>query len=85
MLRITKTATANAVVMKLEGTLREPWIEEVRRACESEGKPVALDLADVHYVDADGEALLLELIHRRGVPVAASSNFVAELLQLVKP
>jgi hypothetical protein len=39
----------------------------------------------VQYVDKSGELALRELRERRGVIIGACSNFVAELLQLVKP
>lgn len=81
MLRITRNADADAVTLKLEGSLREPWVAEVRLAlgCEADVR-IALDLADVHFVDEAGLILLRELTDVRGVRLAKCSNFVAELL-----
>ena len=84
MLRITRLSNSHSVTLKLEGALREPWIAEFRRACEAQSRPT-LDLTDVQYVDASGEVALRELLQRHEVTVGACSNFVAELLQLVKP
>ena len=84
MLRITRIPKPDSVTLKLEGSVREPWVAELRRACAGESR-LELDLADVHYVDASGEVALRELLNRRGVSVGGCSNFVAELLQLVKP
>jgi hypothetical protein len=85
MLRITRTVTASRATVKLEGTLKEPWVTEVRHAClDHDGgaeKPVALDLSGVTFVDATGRELLQTLL-RNGATIAACSSFVAELLQL---
>jgi hypothetical protein len=84
MLRLTRIADASSAQMiRLEGKLLEPWIEEVRRACAS-GLDVPgrtrLDLSALTFVDAAGERLLRELIGC-GVEVAACSSYVAELLR----
>jgi ABC-type transporter Mla MlaB component len=84
MLRITRIANSHLVTLKLEGALREPWITAFRQACDAEPQ-LTLDLSDVHYVDTSGESALRELRERRGVIIGACSNFVVELLQLVKP
>jgi anti-anti-sigma regulatory factor len=89
MLKITQTAGASRTTVKLEGALKEPWVAEVRRACldqqdDSEGRALALDLADVTFVDAAGRELLATLLSQ-GASIAACSNFVAELLHLARP
>ena len=85
MLRITRTVGASGTAVKLEGALKEPWVAEVRHACVglggSSGKSLALDLADVTFVDACGRELL-ETLLRQGATIAACSSFVAELLQV---
>jgi anti-anti-sigma regulatory factor len=85
VLKITRIARAGAApILKLEGYLLGPWVDEVRQAC---AEPAAgagrtcLDLAAVTFVDAAGAELLRDLI-RQGTEVAACSSFVAELLHL---
>jgi hypothetical protein len=87
MLRITRTADGDGEQLKLEGRLLGPWVEELGRACTGHGAglgPLRLDLAGLTFVDGPGLRLLRELLGR-GVVVAASSGFVAELLRLEKP
>ena len=84
MLRITRIPNSDPVTLKLVGALREPWIAEFQQACQGQPR-LTLDLSDVQYVDAPGESALRELRERRGVIIGACSNFVVELLQLVKP
>jgi ABC-type transporter Mla MlaB component len=82
MLRITTRQEDESLLLKLEGKLLEPWLDEVRRVCSASGTPqdrIRLDLAAVTFADADGAALLRELI-RNGVAIDACSGFVALLL-----
>ncbi len=84
MLRITRSMADGAVRLRVEGKLVGPWVDECRAACAREtveGRPLALDLADITYVDADGVQLLRELVEQ-GVEIPVRSRFVAELLRL---
>ena len=85
MLRITEVADGSGLLLKLEGTLREPWVEELARVArrplpEGHG-PIRLDLSSVTFADEAGVRLLRELL-RQGVEIAATSAFVAALLRL---
>jgi len=83
MLRITTIRHGLQTVLKLEGKMLEPWIEEFRGACtraEIRAGHIGLDLADLAYADAAGTELLRNLV-RSGVPIIACSAFVAELLR----
>jgi ABC-type transporter Mla MlaB component len=83
MLRITETADGPGTLLRLEGKLTGPWVEELGRACEAQaGRPagVSLDLSAVTFVDPSGVNLLRELT-ALGVSVRAASRFVAELLR----
>jgi ABC-type transporter Mla MlaB component len=74
-------------VLKLEGKLLEPWIEELCRAwanAEGRGGHVELDLTDVSYVDAAGRNILCGLV-QRGALLSGCSAFVAELLRESQP
>ena len=85
MLRITEVADGSGLLLKLEGKLREPWVEELARAArrplpEGHGH-VRLDLSSVTFADEAGVRLLRELL-RQGVEIAATSAFIAALLRL---
>jgi anti-anti-sigma regulatory factor len=85
MLRITEVADGLGLLLKLEGKLREPWVEELARAArrpllEGHG-PIRLDLASVTFADEAGVRLLRELL-QQGVQVAAASGFIEALLRL---
>ena len=84
MLRITRVTGKDAgPVLKLEGKLLGPWVDEVWRACAEAGSPpgrLCLDLAAVTFVDAAGAGLLREL-RRREVTLAGCSGFVVALLE----
>jgi hypothetical protein len=74
-------------LLKLEGKLLEPWVEELRRACagaRAVSGSLSLDLASVSFVDAAGARALRELLEQ-GITIVACSNFVAELLHLEAP
>jgi anti-anti-sigma regulatory factor len=86
MLRITEVVDGGlGLLLKLEGKLREPWVEELARAALrplAEGRgPIRLDLSSVSFADEAGIRLLRELL-RQGAQIAAASGFVAALLRL---
>jgi ABC-type transporter Mla MlaB component len=85
MLRITSVAGGDSIpTLKVEGTLRGPWVVELAQACEDQFDArgcLSLDLSEVTFVDAAGLELLRSLRARR-VTLAACSGLVAELLQL---
>ena len=82
MLRITICGQdASSRVVKLEGSLLQPWIDEVRSvlAKEGVGSLPCLDLSGLSFVDRPGAELLMQLL-RQGVRIHPCSPFVAELL-----
>jgi anti-anti-sigma regulatory factor len=85
MLKITAiTDGPPDVLLKLEGKLLQPWVEELANVCTdwtATTYAIRLDLSAVTFVDAAGTQLLRELI-RQGIAIAACSRFVAELLHL---
>jgi hypothetical protein len=84
MLRLTRIAgTHPTQIIKLEGKLLRPWVDEVRQACAADAgttERTRLDLAALTFVDAAGEKLLRDLIDR-GIEVVSCSSYVAELLR----
>jgi anti-anti-sigma regulatory factor len=84
MLKITPRFSDGAAVLKLEGTLREAWIDETRRAIDAAAvshRRISLDLTDVSFADDAGIALLGALI-QQGIHIAACSGFLAAALGL---
>jgi anti-anti-sigma regulatory factor len=73
-------------LLKLEGKLREPWLEELRAVCAAVTPPGGLrfDLTALTFIDAAGVHYLAGLI-RQGATVTACSRFVAEMLNLEPP
>lgn len=84
MLRISQMPPpSREVTLRIEGRIAGPWVAEARQACErvlAAGQPLALDLAEIEYLDAEGVALLSSL-RRRGVPFLAASLFVEAQLE----
>jgi ABC-type transporter Mla MlaB component len=83
VLRITETINSDAIVLKLEGKLLEPWTQETRdaiAAAQQQNLPVQLDLCDIHFADRAGAQLLHDLL-ADGVTLARCSGFISELLE----
>ena len=90
MLRISRTTLPDhngLELLRLEGQVTGPWVEELRRVCADTlgknglgGNYLVLDLAGVSFLDADGVALFRELAARR-VLFTNSSAFIAEQLK----
>lgn len=92
MLRISaaRSAGSPAVQLRLEGQVVGRWVEELRQACAAfltpagaPEAPLVLDLSEVSFVDADGVALLRDLI-RREVSLGPCSPFVRAQLEEVQ-
>ena len=84
MLMITCTETdSTGRKLKLEGKLREPWLDELRTVCNAVGTPSSLhlDLASLTFIDAVSVQWLDGLI-RQGATVTACSRFVAAMLNI---
>ncbi len=83
MLRINTIHRGSETILKVEGKLLQPWLEEFQLACarvEIQSGQVGLDLSDLSYADGAGTRLLRHLV-QRAVPITACSAFVAELLR----
>jgi anti-anti-sigma regulatory factor len=88
MLRITIDEGEDAVVLRLEGQLIGPWVEDVeqcwRKAFETLGsRSVQVDLSAVNFVDASGGALLIRM-HEAGFRLAGNSPATGHLLDQVR-
>jgi hypothetical protein len=85
MLRMIRMLDARrGEMIKLDGSLHGPWVEEVRKAYDAtadHASLIRLDLTDLTYLDEDGRELLAEWI-RRGAEVTACSRYVSAVLRL---
>jgi hypothetical protein len=88
MLKIVRTPMIPAGdTLRLEGRIIGPWVDELRRACEpglAAGVPLALDVAEVAFMDRRGASLLKDLIDG-GVAILNCPAFVSEQLKALSP
>jgi anti-anti-sigma regulatory factor len=84
MLKISFVELASrSVVLRLEGQVAGPWVEELRTSCErflTEGRQVTLDLTYVSFVDHNG-IVLFRALAGHWVGLTNCSPFVVELLK----
>ena len=85
VLRITIQRTSDVVLLKLEGSVKGPWVDELRKAwLESAkmagGEPMSIDLGAVSFIDATGRDLILRM-QREGVALKGASGFLRQVLE----
>ena len=83
MLRITPISSADeAVVLKLEGRLIEPWVELLRETCQTHQQErkasLVLDLSAVDFASKEGLDLLGGL-QKKGIRCVSWSPLLKEL------
>lgn len=88
MLRIT-LQSGDETVLKLEGKLRGPWVEELERSWEAartprQGKPLAVDMGEVSFIDPRGKELLLRM-QREGARLVAVPVVIKFILEGPSP
>jgi anti-anti-sigma regulatory factor len=84
VLRITEKNVSDTVLLKLEGTVKGPWVEELQKAWRmsarrANGAPVSVELEKVSFVDARGLDLLLRM-RKEGVVLKGASSFLRHML-----
>jgi ABC-type transporter Mla MlaB component len=88
MLRITVKNGRQPTILKLEGRLAGPWVDELLRTwselrVKGPGLPASLDLSDVTYVDADGKMILSWML-RKGVKVQNANLMTKYIMEQVE-
>ena len=78
MLRITDQQVQGAHIIKLEGKIVGPWVDELKRAWSSiapslGSKELQLDLRDVAFADNKGKQLLQEIYRKTHARFLANS------------
>lgn len=88
VLRITNQIVpdSKSSSLKLEGSLRGPWVEELQKAWSaaatpSPREPVKVDLAGVTFADANGCDLLLQM-RQTGVILLGASVYLRHILDM---
>jgi anti-anti-sigma regulatory factor len=74
----------DSLIVKLEGTLRGPWVDELQQAWsaftdKSPAKPMTVDLAGVSFIDSRGRDLLLRM-QGQGAVLDGASLFLRHVL-----
>jgi len=85
VLRITATTT-DKVVLRLEGRLVGPWVDELRQAVwRTSGwrQRLDIDVTDLTYVDEDGEQAL-SWLHRMGARFHGKGPFSQYMFERLK-
>ena len=88
MLKISRVSESDSpLVLRLEGQLTGPWVDELRRVCiattnGTKAPQLVLDLAGVSFLDASGILLLRQLV-TGPVSITNYSLFIAEQLKEV--
>lgn len=83
MLKIVIEPKDGVGMVRADGQMIGPWVNELRRSCEElarAGMEPIVDLAGVSFVDSEGVDLLRAL-GNRGVAIVNCSSFVAEQLK----
>ena len=85
MLRITvMESSANSVMLRVEGRIAGPWVEELRTTCNThtgrDPGQLHLELEDVSFIDTEKITCLREL-RDKDVGLNKVSPFLRELFQ----
>ena len=77
--------TTDVVLLKLEGRITGPWVDELRKAWLAStkmagGQPISIDLSAVSFMDATGQDLILRM-QREGVVLTGASSFLRQVLE----
>jgi ABC-type transporter Mla MlaB component len=85
MFRVTPNATPSGCVLKLEGWLAGPLVQELeacwrRNMTLRHGQQFVVDLTDVQFVDDGGQRLLTDMF-RAGVVFVAKGCEMPELVR----
>jgi ABC-type transporter Mla MlaB component len=86
LLRIHIESTPDAVTLRLEGKLVQPWADELVKVWIDQGdghrpdRKLRIDLSAVSFVDARGRAVLASL-RRLGCELTGSGPFISAVIE----
>jgi hypothetical protein len=84
VLRVTTISAKGSPVLRLEGKLGGPWVDELQNcwndvATKKHESAIKIDMRGVSYVDHSGRNLLLRM-EREGATLTECSDFIRQLL-----
>ena len=77
--RITKQSDGRDTIVRIDGRLRLVNVAELEKVCESFAGRLTLDLSGLRFADADGAAILNQLVSR-GALLQGASPYLQLLL-----
>lgn len=85
MLKITTNQEADSFVLKLEGAVKGPWVDELSKVWlgttrQNRGEKILVDLQGVRFADPRGQALLLRM-QQEGAAFIEPSAFLRFILE----
>ncbi|HLY63428.1 MAG TPA: hypothetical protein VKV95_22025 [Terriglobia bacterium] len=88
MMKITFCTECEPAVLKLEGRLAGPWVDELEKTWRSINPAsitshLVLDLCEATFVDADGRELLAEM-HEAGVELIGDGIMTQFMIDGIK-
>jgi ABC-type transporter Mla MlaB component len=86
MLRITSQATKKGQLLRLEGKLLSPWVQELESCLvlHSEQAPVQLELSALSFADSAGVKVLRHAM-QHGIALSGCTGFLQTLLRSERP
>jgi len=84
VLRITQDTSDGSASLKLEGSIRGPWVSELAKAWRSiadskASEEIRVELGGVSFADWEGRTLLLDM-ENKGAKLVAPSVFLRHML-----
>lgn len=85
MLRITAITSDKKLVLKLEGRLAGPWVDELRKTVLLSAwcQPLEIDVSSLTFADDEGEQSL-SWLHRMGASFRGKGPFPHYLFERLK-
>jgi hypothetical protein len=85
MLRITTDLSSDPIVLKVEGKLKNVWVNELEHCWQSTrfncpGHRLRIELNDIAFVDDRGKVLLTEMLHS-GAELVATGPMMKSMLE----
>jgi anti-anti-sigma regulatory factor len=87
MLKVTTTNQNQTIILKLEGKLAGPWVQEVTRVwvdtAQTPRSDYVVDLRSVTFIDTPGQALLATM-SRQGAQLIAADCLTRNIVDEIK-
>ncbi|MFZ0213051.1 MAG: TolC family protein [Candidatus Acidiferrales bacterium] len=88
MMKVTVERSGAQILLRVEGKVCGPWVEELRRCWESllttsAGHPIAVELADVSFIDESGKELL-SMMAEQGAEIRAEGCSTSAIVSSIR-